>query len=55
MARVFQRTYVTTFSINGLNHVLIGKPNNNSLLRKKTPKEIILKQKGTRMTKDDED
>ena len=31
------------------------KPENNSILRKKNTKEIIIKHKGTRMVKDGED
>ena len=31
------------------------KPKNNSLLRKKSTKDLILNQKGTRMVKDGED
>ena len=31
------------------------KPENNSLLRKKNTKEIIINHKGTRMVKDGED
>ena len=42
--------------IDGLNHgKSVGKPKNNSLLRKKNLKGVIPKQKGTRMAEDGED
>ena len=37
----------------GLN--CVGKPKNNSLLRKKNTEGVILKQKGTGMAEDGED
>ena len=41
---------------NGLNYRLsVGKPKTNGLLRKKTIKGVILKQKGTRMAEYRED
>ena len=47
---------ILSYFFDGLNcGSSVGKPKNDGLLRKKNTKDLILKQKGTRMAEDGED